>query len=90
MGRLSALDMAANTDLDTALSWHLSANHFPPLPPELLPVAKRAIAKASADQWDDELKLPAGIRYRDASSAPVYACVEAWHLDAFIELEEEE
>jgi len=88
MGHLSALDMAASTDLDTALSWHLTANHFPPLPLELLPVAKRAIAKANAGRYDDRLKLPAGIRYRDASSAPVYACVEAWHLDAFLEEED--
>jgi hypothetical protein len=89
MGNLQAIEMVAHTDLDTALIWHLTANHYPPLPLSLLPVAKRAIKKAKAGLWAANVSLRGtGVTYtrgKRGDLAPVRACVEAWHLSAFIE-----
>ena len=88
MGRLQAEEMIQLTDLDTALRWHLGHNHYPPLPESLLPVAKLAISLASKPgNWNVELELPDGIKYRNKTFAPVRACVEEWHLDSFISVE---
>ena len=84
MGRLQAEEMASLTDLDTALRWHLTYNHYPPLPVSLLPVAKLAIEKAESEEWDELLDLPDRISYKGSNKAPVHACVKEWHLDSFI------
>lgn len=90
MGNLQAQEFASmvedeGLDLTTALEWHLTANHFPPLPLELVPVAVKVIDLANQEDWDAEVELPEGVTYKDRGTAPVYACVEAWHLDAFLE-----
>lgn len=85
MGYSSAVGMAAATDLRTALGWHLQSNHFPPVPAEMVPVAERAVKAARKGDYDRRLRLPAGASWKGQSTAPVSACVEAWHLDAFIE-----
>jgi len=76
-------------DLDTALSIHLSSNHYPPLPDCVLPLAKQAIQMANEGDWDGEVDLSeAGISWRGQSKAPVSACIEAWHLDCFLDEQE--
>lgn len=90
MGNMNALGMAdavaeGQVSQDAALEWHLRSNHFPPLPSELVPVARRVIDKANAGEWDANVRLPKGISYRGSSLAPVAACVDAWHLDAFLD-----
>ena len=89
MGSLQAAAFAeavkdGDTNLSAALLWHLTGNHYPPLPTSLVPVAKRVIEKASRCEWDSNVRLPAGITYKGKSLAPVGECVQAWHLDAFI------
>lgn len=87
MGSMAASDMVAYDGVnDATLTWHLTSNHYPPLPIELLPVAKRVIRKANDEQWEANVRLPEGITYKGSTLAPVWACVEAWHLDAFIEV----
>lgn len=90
MGYTSALGMAKATDLETALSWHFTANHFPPLPTTLIPAAMQAIAMASDEEWDEAVELPEGITYKGQNTAPVAAMVEAWHLGAFIDAAREQ
>lgn len=85
MGHMQAMEMAAHADLDTALRWHLTSNHYPPLPVALVEPAKQAIAFANEGQWDVPVALPDGISYRGREFAPVWAAVDGWHLDAFIE-----
>lgn len=87
MGYTSARDFADQASLDVALSWHLQANHFPPVPTDMVPVCKAAIEAAADGEWDTEIVLPDGFAYRDQFSAPVRAIVEAHHLDAFIDAE---
>ncbi len=91
MGNLQAQEMVAHTDIDTALSWHLKSNHFPPLPDEIFNVAKEVIEGINADDgMDFEVELPEGCTYRGSPVAPAWACVEAWHLDAFLEVDDGE
>ena len=85
MGSMQAREMAELADLDTALKWHLSSNHYPPLPLELLDSVKEAIENGNAGEWDAEITLPEGITYQERSSAPTWAAIQAWHLDAFLE-----
>lgn len=85
MGRLAAADMIEHAELDTALRWHLTGNHYPPLPASLVEPARRAIDLAADEVWDEEVELPEGVTYRGESTASVHACVEGWHLGAFVD-----
>jgi len=90
MGTIAATDMVAHADLETALRWHLQHNHYPPVPLSMLPACVEAIDLAVADEWDAEVSLPDGTEYRGRSVAPVWAVVEAHHLQPFVEQEETE
>lgn len=93
MGNMQALAMAGavqdgDIDLEAALSWHFQANHYPSLPQELVSVAAdiiRSYDPFDADAQDELVKLPEGITWRGQTSAPVWACIDAWHLDAYLE-----
>lgn len=82
MGRLAAEDMAANASLETALQWHLEANCFPPIP-EVYDAALAAIIAVNDGEWDEEIALPEGVTWRGHTTAPAWACVDGWHLEAF-------
>lgn len=65
MGSLHALAFSeqvedGNISLTTAVSWHLTSNHYPPLPTFFIPVAVAAIHAAQNEDWDEELPLPLG------------------------------
>jgi hypothetical protein len=90
MGSMQAAGMAelvdeGRVDLDTVLRWHLTSNHFPPLPVELAGPAREAIEAIEAGDYDRAIRLPAGVTWRNRRSAPARECAEAWHLDSFIE-----
>lgn len=84
MGRLAAQDMLAYTDTETALRWHLSSNHYPPIP-QVYEAALDAIGAASAGDWGAKVMLPDGVTYRGEVWAPASVCVAAWHLDCFVD-----
>jgi hypothetical protein len=65
MGRLGADAFAdqvneGNASLRTALSWHLTSNHFPPLPTYFIPTCIAAIEAGQEENWDLEIPLPRG------------------------------
>lgn len=63
MGSLAAADMAAHTtpeQLDTALTWHLRSNHFPPHPLFMVRVAREALEAADDLDWNRGIDLPQG------------------------------
>jgi hypothetical protein len=65
MGSLAAADFAdqvneGNIQLRTAISWHLTSNHYPPLPAFFVPVALAAIEAGQDEDWDLEIDLPLG------------------------------
>jgi hypothetical protein len=87
MGMLSALAMTdeeLSLTLEQQIGWHLSSNHYPPVPGEMIPVCIDAIDYANEGEWDLELDMPEGISYRGSNTAPVYAIVEQHHLGAWI------
>jgi hypothetical protein len=85
MGYVSAFDMAEQTDLTTALTWHLRANCFPPIPLAMLTVAKQAIAKVLSGDRDYEIPLPDGITWRGEDQAPAWSVIDGLCLAAFVD-----
>jgi hypothetical protein len=89
MGSLQATEMAELTDIDTGLAWHLRVNHYPPVPIEMVEVCKEAIQAYNEYDYHREIDLPLGTSYRGLTKAPASAIVDAHHLDAWIETEED-
>jgi hypothetical protein len=87
MGYLSALDMAAQADIEIALSWHLASNHYPPVPSSMIEPCKAAIEAVMDGREDELIPLPVGVLYRSDDVAPAWALVEGLHLDAFLDVE---
>jgi hypothetical protein len=85
MGRMQAEEMAELCDQETALHWHLTSNHYPPLPLDILPAVKRTIKAINAGKPDSKIKLPDGVSHkRYGTRVPAWECCKAWHLDAFL------
>lgn len=96
MGALTAMDIATtDTSLEQQLSWHLSGNHYPPIPQSMIPVCIEAIDAYWEEDTNRLIKLPIDgvdrngepfqIRWRDGSDhAPAWAVIEHAHLDAWL------
>lgn len=76
---ISGLVSEGETSLNTALSWHLSSNHYPPVHKAFIPVCKQAIALANDGDWDAVLTYPNGLERTVAYT------IEGLHLDAFLD-----
>jgi hypothetical protein len=85
MSTNSTRDMIDHANLVTAMRWHLAHNHYPAVPATMLGVCLTAVELAAADEWDAEVRLPDGVTYRGAATAPVRALVEQHHLAPFVE-----
>ncbi len=85
MGHMSAMGMAEATDIDTALSWHLSSNHYPPIPQVMIEPAKKAIEAFNEGDTNRVITLPENVSFKEFNHAPAYEMVEAMHLDAWID-----
>jgi hypothetical protein len=87
MGALSARDMALmdTVSLRQALSWHLTSNHFPPVPTVMVDTCIEAINNANDGEWDKMVSLPEGVGYKGLTVAPTHAIVEQHHLESFLE-----
>lgn len=100
MGRTGAEGMAEQVSLGlslrTAVSWHLTCNHYPPLPESLVDVAVKAIdlgnhgVAGDDEAWDIEIDLPEGVSYKGKTTARVGDIVEEFHLDSFLDTDDEE
>jgi hypothetical protein len=93
MGNLHAQELASmvghEVELRTALSWHLTSNHFPPVPDIMVEPCIEAIENAEIGDWDREISLPEGVGYKGLTVAPTWAMVEQHHLDSFINYDED-
>lgn len=86
MGYNAARDMAAHAKLETALHWHLTANHYPPHPAFMVGPAVRAVRNARRGDYDKRVRLPRGVEHRTYGRlVPTHAMVESLHLEAFID-----
>lgn len=86
MGRMQAEALAAEDflPLEAQLQWHLSSNHYPPVPAEMVPVCIEAIDLANEGKWEAMVELPEGTLWRGREMSPVHAIVEQHHLDTWI------
>jgi hypothetical protein len=86
MGRLQATEMVRVAKQDVALQWHLTSNHYPPLPVALVAPCQRAIRNANRGLWERRVMLPKGYGFRPwVTTAKL---VEGCHLDAFLDQED--
>jgi len=90
MGNTQAREFAnavkeGQLDQRLALGWHLTANHYPPLPAILVSVAEKAIDLANEGEWDKSIKLPRGTQFRFQPSITVRDAVDVMHLGSFLE-----
>jgi len=90
MGSAMAYDLVDTTDIDTALAIHLNANHYPPIGSEMIPACKEAIQLSREGLGQSLVDLPQGVHYRNDITAPAWAIVDAHHLHAWVDEEEEE
>ena len=83
MGRQSLTGMLEVASFDQALSWHLTANHYPPVHSDFHPFAKKAIELANDDDFETVLTLPNGVE------KSVAGIIEGLHLEQFLIQEED-
>lgn len=86
MGRLGTESMVAVAGEGIALSWHLTANHYPPIRQgeDFARLAIQAVRDGRGDEPIDtgpDAPVP-----RRAPSA--WAVIESWHLEPFLGEEE--
>jgi len=92
MGANQAYEMANTTQLtiEQQLSWHLTSNHYPPVPLSMIAPCLDAIDAYWEDDLDKEIDLPEGVSYRGKSTAPAREIIINHHLDAWCESEDED
>jgi hypothetical protein len=77
--------MVGRLDFHTALRWHLTSNHFPPVPDTMMGPCIEAIHIYNDERpHETRIELPEGSYWRGETSAPAWAIVEGFHLDTFI------
>ena len=89
MGSITALGLADTTlDLETQLLYHLTGNHYPPVPKEMVKPCIEAIDAFYDEDFDRWIEMPMvgdfQILYKGMSHAPARAIVEQHHLEWFI------
>jgi hypothetical protein len=90
MGSVTAIGLADSVlDLETQILYHLTGNHYPPVPKEMVKPCIDAIDAYYDEDWDRMIDMPMvsdfQILYRGELQAPAWAIVEQHHLDTFIE-----
>jgi hypothetical protein len=85
MGRATAeAIIETDTTLEEQLAWHLTYNHFPPVPTSMIPTCIEAIEAGHDEDWDRLISLPMGIGYRGLTVAPANAIIESHHLHSWL------
>ena len=85
MGAMQAMDWASKFDLEEGIKMHLTVNHYPAVPIEMVPTCIEAIdAVNSESNWDKMITLPYGVTYKGLPQAPASAIIEQHHLEFWI------
>jgi hypothetical protein len=86
MGNMHAEEFASmkGKNKDLGLLAHLQGNHYPPVPASMLGPSKRAISAVNSGKHDSKIKLPEGVLWRGEKHAPAHAIVDAHHLHAWL------
>lgn len=89
MGANFAQDLAATElPLEDQLAYHLTANHYPPIPTMMVGTCIAAIEAVNDYDPYREIELPNGVSYRGSDTAPAVAIVEQHHLGAWLDYED--
>lgn len=92
MGTAFAYELAGGeftADREVAISIHLRHNHYPPVPEIMVPVCIEAIDRVNEGDVDSTIYLPDGVSWKGYVSCPVYAIIENFHLEAWLNNTEE-
>ena len=92
MGRMQAEELASligDIKMESAISMHLTSNHYPPVPTSMVPSCIQAIDNANAGDWHALVELPEGVTWRGDASGPTYALIEGHHLESFLDFDED-
>ena len=90
MGSNFAQDLATSMfGLRQELSIHLTSNHYPPVPTEMIEPCVLAIEAVNEGNSEADIDLPEGILYRGEMSAPAWAIVDGHHLEPWLDEEGE-
>lgn len=84
MGLTTATELATILDLESSIAMHLQANHYPPVPTSMVQPCIDAIDAYHDEDYQRMIELPTGVFWRNESSAPASAIVDAHHLDAWL------
>ena len=87
MGLMTAMDLAtSNTPLERQLAMHFTANCYPPIPLQMIPVAIEAIDAYWEEDFARVIKLPEGVQFRNGEDW-VFAsqAVDSFRLDAWLQ-----
>ena len=85
MGYTTTLDLAETASLDQGLAYHLTGNHYPPVPLSMVDPCKAAIDAFLDEDYGREIELPDPITYKGRTTALARAIVEAHHLQPFVD-----
>jgi hypothetical protein len=91
MGLSTAMDIRdTDATLEQQIAWHLTSNHFPPIPLTMVDVCIRAIDAYNEDNAHKVIGLPEGVGYKGLTVAPAWAIIEQHHLDVWVDSDYED
>jgi hypothetical protein len=86
---LADKDLFPNLTLEDAIGMHLRGNHYPPVPLSMVKPCIEAIDAYNCGEGETLIPLPEGVSWRGQLSAPAYSIIQAHHLDAWLDIDED-
>lgn len=84
MGLTTALGIAeTEISFEQQIAWHLTGNHYPPIPTTMVKPCIEAIDAYWEMDYDKEIEMPEGVYYKGSTVAPAWAIIEQHHLGAW-------
>lgn len=85
MGNNMSQDLAENViDIRQSIAIQLRSNHYPPVPLTMVEPCIEAIYACSEEDYDKQITLPEGVKWRGSTTAPARAIVESHHLEPWL------
>jgi hypothetical protein len=88
MGSNMAQELAGglgDLSLHNQISIQLQNNHYPPVPSSMVIPCIDAITAVNDGERERLIELPAGVLWKNQTSAPAYAIVDGHHLDPWVD-----
>lgn len=87
-GEVAGMVGEGSITLERAVEWHLTSNHFPPVPVSMVSVCIEAIKSVNEGVEDFRVELPAGVTWHGEATAPAWAIVQGHHLQSFLDVKD--